>query len=78
MAPGNRTVLPGDPIDPAAIPTHKERALRLGPGLRLIPPKDLIPTVAGQLTTDRKKNLIWVEYNGGRVCIPPPSPPLLA
>ncbi|KAH9889189.1 hypothetical protein F4778DRAFT_754338 [Xylariomycetidae sp. FL2044] len=59
-------VLPGDDIDPSLIPTHPKRPLRLGPGLRHIPPNELLPTVAGQLVTDRKKNSIWVEYNGGR------------
>ncbi|KAI0602781.1 hypothetical protein F4775DRAFT_588351 [Biscogniauxia sp. FL1348] len=59
-------VLPGDHIDPSLIPSHPKRALKLGPGLRHIPPNELVPTVAGQLTTDYKKNSIWVEYNGGR------------
>lgn len=60
-------VLPGDQIDPSVIPTHPKKALKLGPGLRHVPPSDLIPTVAGQLVTDPKKNSIWVECNGGRV-----------
>ncbi|KAI2619662.1 hypothetical protein GGR54DRAFT_123437 [Hypoxylon sp. NC1633] len=59
-------VLPGDQIDPSLIPSHPKRALRLGPGLRHIPPNELVPTVAGQLVTDHRKNSIWVEYNGGR------------
>ncbi|OTB07379.1 hypothetical protein M426DRAFT_250351 [Hypoxylon sp. CI-4A] len=59
-------VLPGDQIDHSLIPSHPKRALRLGPGLRHIPPNELVPTVAGQLVTDHKKNSIWVEYNGGR------------
>ncbi|KAI1077572.1 hypothetical protein F5B20DRAFT_269281 [Whalleya microplaca] len=59
-------VLPGDQIDPSLIPSHPKKALRLGPGLRHIPPNDLVPTVAGQLVTDPRKNSIWVEYNGGR------------
>ncbi|KAI1641498.1 hypothetical protein F4809DRAFT_16411 [Biscogniauxia mediterranea] len=59
-------VLPGDHIDPSLIPSHPKRALKLGPGLRHIPPNELVPTVAGQLATDYKKNSIWVEYNGGR------------
>jgi len=60
-------VLPGDHIDPEVIPSHPKKALKLGPGLRHVPPSDLIPTVAGQLISDPKKNSIWVEYNGGRV-----------
>lgn len=60
-------VLPGDHIDPDVIPSHPKKALKLGPGLRHVPPSDLIPTVAGQLISDPRKNSIWVEYNGGRV-----------
>lgn len=59
-------VLPGDEVPAALIPSHPKKALKLGPGLRHVPPSELIPTVAGQLVTDRK-NSIWVEYNGGRV-----------
>ncbi|CAJ2503677.1 Uu.00g110710.m01.CDS01 [Anthostomella pinea] len=59
-------VLPGDQINPSVIPSHPKRPLKLGPGLRHIPPSELLPTVAGQLVTDYKKNSIWVEYNGGR------------
>jgi exosome complex component RRP40 len=61
-------VLPGDAIDPGRIPSHKTKALRLGPGLQHIPPSEIVPTVAGQLVTDRRKNSLWVEYGGGRVC----------
>ncbi|KAI1744639.1 hypothetical protein F4680DRAFT_232206 [Xylaria scruposa] len=59
-------VLPGDEIPASLIPSHPKRALKLGPGLRHVPPSELIPTVAGQLVADHKKNSIWVEYNGGR------------
>ncbi|RYP57674.1 hypothetical protein DL769_009340 [Monosporascus sp. CRB-8-3] len=59
-------VLPGDRIDHSLIPSNPKKALRLGPGLRHIPPNELVPTVAGQLVTDWRKNSIWVEYNGGR------------
>ncbi|KAI0019674.1 hypothetical protein F4780DRAFT_771090 [Xylariomycetidae sp. FL0641] len=59
-------VLPGEQIDSSLIPTHPKRPLKLGPGLRHIPPSELIPTVAGQLVTDHRKNSIWIEYNGGR------------
>lgn len=60
-------VLPGDEIDPALIPSHPKKALRLGPGLRHVAPNDLLPTLAGQLVTDRQKNLIRVETSEGRV-----------
>ncbi|KAK7734674.1 exosome non-catalytic core subunit rrp40 [Cytospora paraplurivora] len=59
-------LLPGDQIDPSNIPTHPKKPLQLGPGLRHIPPSTILPTVAGQLITDNKKNSIWVEFNGGR------------
>lgn len=67
MASEPRFVFPGDPIDPAFIPSHKTKALRLGPGLRHVPPATIAPTVAGQLMADHKKNSIWVEYSSGKV-----------
>lgn len=60
-------VLPGETIDPSLIPTHKKNPLRLGPGLRHIPPSEIVPTVAGQLVVDHRKTSMWIEYNGGRV-----------
>ncbi|RDW77541.1 putative exosome complex exonuclease RRP40 [Coleophoma cylindrospora] len=59
-------VLPGDSLDPELLPSHPTLPLRLGPGLRHIPPSTITPTVAGQLCTDARKNAVWVEYNGGR------------
>ena len=59
-------VLPGEALAPSQIPTHPKRALRLGPGLRHIPPSSIVPTVAGQVVADNKKTAVWVEYNGGR------------
>lgn len=60
-------VLPGDEIDSSLIPQHPKYPLRIGPGLRHVPPSDLIPTLAGALLTDKKKNSIWVEQGAGRV-----------
>jgi hypothetical protein len=60
-------VLPGDHIDPSLIPSHPKKPVRLGPGLRHVPPSDLLPTLAGQLVTDRLKNAIRVETANGRV-----------
>jgi len=71
MAAERKFVLPGDPIDPAAVPRHKNRPLRLGPGIRLNPPSELLPTRAGELVTDAKKNTIWVDHPGGKVCLVP-------
>jgi exosome complex component RRP40 len=71
-------VLPGETIDPSLIPSHKKQPLRLGPGLRHIPPSDIVPTVAGQLITNPVKNSMWIEYNSQRVCpsrTNPTSPP---
>ncbi|KAK4218818.1 hypothetical protein QBC37DRAFT_411618 [Rhypophila decipiens] len=59
-------VLPGDAIDPSIIPTTKTKPLRLGPGLRHIPPSEIVPTVSGKLIVDPRKNSMWVEYNSHR------------
>lgn len=63
-------VLPGDEIDESLIPQHPKHPLRIGPGLRHVPPSDLVPTLSGALLTDKKKNSIWVEQGAGRVRIP--------
>lgn len=68
MAATERSVvLPGETIDPSLIPSDPKKALRLGPGLRHIPPTDIVPTVAGQLVTNSVKNSMWIEYNSNRV-----------
>ncbi|EFY93142.1 exosome non-catalytic core subunit rrp40 [Metarhizium acridum] len=59
-------VLPGDHIPPDLVPSHPKKPLRLGPGLRHVPPNDVVPTLAGQLVTDRPKNAIRVETSHGR------------
>lgn len=66
-------VLPGDHISPDLIPSHPKKALRLGPGLRHVPPNDVLPTLAGQFVTDRPKNAIRVENSEGRVTDPLPQ-----
>ncbi|KAH7304947.1 hypothetical protein B0I35DRAFT_484140 [Stachybotrys elegans] len=66
MASESVFVLPGDRIDPSLIPTHEKKPLRLGPGLRYVPPDALVPMLAGQLITDRQKNAIRVETSEGR------------
>ncbi len=61
-------VLPGEEIDASSVPTHKKHPLRLGPSLRLAPGATaVVPTAAGQLFVDRRKSLMWVEHNGGKV-----------
>ncbi|KAM4064906.1 KH domain-containing protein [Hirsutella rhossiliensis] len=66
MATDRVFVLPGDHIDPSHIPSHPKKPLRLGPGLRHVPPNGILPTLAGQLVTDRQKNAIHVETSEGR------------
>lgn len=59
-------VLPGEALDPKILPSHPTLPLKLGPGLRHIPPNTITSTVAGQLCTDKRKNAVWVEFNGSR------------
>ena len=62
-------VLPGDKIPPEVlpVPSNPSASLKLGPGLRHIPPSTIIPVLAGPLRVDHKKNAIWVESKRGRV-----------
>ncbi|CBX95009.1 similar to exosome complex exonuclease Rrp40 [Plenodomus lingam JN3] len=61
-------VLPGDVIPKSSLPsgTGKKKTLKLGPGLRHIPPNTVVTTIAGALTIDNKKNAAAVEANTGR------------
>ncbi|KAL6713642.1 exosome non-catalytic core subunit rrp40 [Lecanora helva] len=72
-------VLPGDTISSDVLPTSSSssQSLRLGPGLRLVPPSTITSAVAGSLRVDQKKNAIWVENNGGRY-IPQPNDLIIA
>jgi len=63
-------VLPGDHLNPDLLPNRPDVPLKLGPGLRHIPPNTISPTVSGQLCTDARKNAIWIEHNSGRVRSP--------
>jgi len=62
-------VLPGDKILADILPAQSNSSvpLKLGPGLRRVPPSSIAPTVAGSLFVDHKKKAIWVENNTGRV-----------
>ena len=62
-------VLPGErlPREVLPVPSNPSIALKLGPGLRYIPPSTITPVVAGSLCVDNKKNAVWVENNNGRV-----------
>ncbi|KAI9842969.1 MAG: exosome non-catalytic core subunit rrp40 [Sclerophora amabilis] len=63
---GSRTyVLPGDTIPSSLLPPSSA-PIRLGPGLRHIPPEHITPTAAGELCVDVKKNAVWIDSNGGR------------
>lgn len=62
-------VLPGEIISPDVlpVPSNPSISLKLGPGLRHVPPSTITPTLTGALSVDHKKNAIWVENNSGRV-----------
>ncbi|PFH62768.1 hypothetical protein XA68_11991 [Ophiocordyceps unilateralis] len=66
MATDPGFVLPGDRIDPSLIPSHPKKQLRLGPGLRHVPPDSILPSLAGRLVTDRRKNAMHIETGSGR------------
>ncbi|KAK3174044.1 hypothetical protein OEA41_001288 [Lepraria neglecta] len=72
-------VLPGGTISPDILPnpTNPNLLLKLGPGLRHVPPSTITSTVAGLLCIDQKKNAIWVENNSGRY-IPQPNDLIIA
>ena len=65
-------VLPGETIssDVLPMPLNPSQPLKLGPGLRHVPPSTITSVIAGSLCTDQKKNAIWVENNSGRVSHP--------
>ena len=67
MASASITVLPGDNVSPESLPLSSKRELKLGPGLRHLPPSTIKATICGTLSTDARKNAVWVEYSGGRV-----------
>ncbi|MCJ1474548.1 exosome non-catalytic core subunit rrp40 [Lambiella insularis] len=61
-------VLPGEELsnDVLFAETKSSSPLKLGPGLRHVPPSAITPTIAGFLFVDHKKRAIWVESNSGR------------
>ncbi|KAK4693409.1 exosome complex component RRP40, partial [Lecanoromycetidae sp. Uapishka_2] len=72
-------VLPGQNISPDVlpVPSNPKLPLKLGPGLRHVPPSTITSTVAGSLCVDQKRNAIWVENNSGRY-IPQPNDLVIA
>lgn len=61
-------VLPGEEIPPDVLPISptSSATLKLGPGLRHVPPSTITATLAGPLCVDHRKNTIWIENNNGR------------
>lgn len=59
-------LFPGDKIDSNILPSHPSSALKIGPGLRHVPPDSISPTIAGKLCIDNKKNAVWIEYKCSR------------
>jgi len=64
MATERTYVVPGEILDRALLPLS---SLKLGPGLRHLPPNSLTPIVPGQFISDEKKSAIWIENDPGRV-----------
>ncbi|TQS34874.1 hypothetical protein Golomagni_04726 [Golovinomyces magnicellulatus] len=59
-------VLPGDSVDADILPSHPKLPLKVGPGLRHLPPNTISSTVAGYICVDQRKNATWVEHKGSR------------
>jgi len=68
MTTASTIVLPGQTLTPDQLPqTTSSRTLTLGPGLLFTPPSTITTTIAGTLTTDTRKNALWIEsLNSGR------------
>lgn len=62
-------VLPGESIPADALPVSpgSSTTLKIGPGLRHVPPSLVTTCLAGSVHIDHRKNAIWVEHNSGRV-----------
>ncbi|MCJ1308284.1 exosome non-catalytic core subunit rrp40 [Agyrium rufum] len=61
-------LLPGEEVPSELLPaTSGTSALKLGPGLRHVPPSSIVATVAGSLSVDKKKKAVWMENNTGRL-----------
>ena len=67
MMAGGTVLLPGDIISSDDLPTSPNSPLKIGPGLRLVPPSSITAVLAGSLFIDRKKNAVWIENTSGRV-----------
>lgn len=58
--------LPGESIAQSQLPQSKKGTLILGPGLRHIPPSNILSTTTGFLHTDHKKAALWLDSPHGR------------
>ena len=63
--------LPGDAIPRENLPTSDNPSvpLKVGPGVRFIPPDRVTPVIVGDWEIDHKKNVVYVENGRGRVSI---------
>lgn len=59
-------ILPGQIISPSELPPLKKNVLTLGPGLRHVPPSNIVATAAGTLSKDARKGAVWLETDGRR------------
>lgn len=58
-------LLPGDAIPHENLPNPQtKKALTIGPGLHYRPPTSITATTPGLLSSDSRKNAIWLETNG--------------
>ena len=71
QTPNQIFVLPGDEIDKELLPSRPNAnaaPLKLGPGLRYLPPDGVVASVAGEVVADGRRGAVWVEgVGGGRV-----------
>ena len=59
-------LLPGEAVPTVSLPKAKKGTLRLGPGLRHLPPASILATTSGALQVDHKKSALWLEHPTGR------------
>lgn len=60
-------VLPGDTLSRDQLPSQSKssRTLTLGPGVQFSPPSTLTVINSGTVSTESRKNSVWIENNGG-------------
>ncbi|KAI9671604.1 MAG: exosome non-catalytic core subunit rrp40 [Trizodia sp. TS-e1964] len=72
-------IFPGESIANSLLPlpANPSTPLKLGPGMRLLPPATITATVAGVVCIDARKNAVWTDHNSGRYT-PTPGDAVLA